>query len=125
MASDVLMRLAGAARQFTIFLRGVGINGIDVRTTSKCLRTLTFNITTGQDRSPRFASYWYYKGHALSESNRALLLRFMTETETGANRIKGLLRQALGSHIRRAARECQRGLPARPMTSESSSYRMI
>lgn len=92
-ASDVLLRLAGKPQTIAQYLRDLGINDIVVANTEKEL---------GQDPSVQYRNYAtpdatvsllraFYEGIGLSESSQALLLKLMTETATGAKRIKGLL----------------------------------
>ncbi|HEX8250800.1 MAG TPA: class A beta-lactamase, subclass A2 [Pyrinomonadaceae bacterium] len=92
-ACDVLLKAVGGAREVTKYLREIGVGDIVVATTEKEM---------AQDESVQYQNWaspkaandllrLLHEGRALSESNRALLLRWMTETPTGLKRIKGLL----------------------------------
>ncbi|MEG4280455.1 class A beta-lactamase, subclass A2 [Microcoleus sp. MON1_C1] len=92
-ASDVLLRQVGEPMIVTEYLRGLGINNIVVANTEKEL---------GQDTAVQYRNYAtpdaavvllraFHEGKGLSKSSQALLLQLMTETTTGAKRIKGLL----------------------------------
>lgn len=92
-ASDVLLRLVGGPEVVTAYLRDLGVNDIVVANTEKEL---------GQDHAIQYQNYAtpdaavmllraLHEGKGLSESSQVLLLRLMTETLTGLNRIKGML----------------------------------
>ncbi len=92
-ASDVLMRLAGGPTAVLTYLKSLGIDGIRVLNTEKEI---------GQDNAVQYANWAQptnyvallqavQQGKGLSPSSRAVLLRMMTETETGPKRLKGLL----------------------------------
>jgi beta-lactamase class A len=77
----------------TEYLRDVGVRDIVVATTEKAM---------SQDESVQYQNWaspqatndllrLLHSGNVLAESNRALLLQWMTETPTSAKRIKGLL----------------------------------
>lgn len=92
-ACDVLLELVGGPEVVTQYLRNLGVNDIIVANTEKEI---------GQDEAVQYRNYAtpdaavallhaLHEGQGLSESNQALLLRLMTETPTGPQRIKGLL----------------------------------
>ena len=92
-ACDVLLRLIGGPEVVTAYLQSLSINDIVVANTEKEI---------GQDKSVQYHNYatpdamvvllrTLQEGQGLSESSQALLLRLMTETPTGLNRIKGRL----------------------------------
>lgn len=90
-ASDVLLRLVGGARAVGAYLGKLKIEEIAVINTEKEI---------GQDRETQYRNWAtpdgavallraLHEGRGLSAESRALLLKFLTETETGANRLKG------------------------------------
>jgi beta-lactamase class A len=92
-ACDVLLELVDGPEEVTQYLRDLGVNGIVVANTEKEI---------GQDKAVQYRNYAspdasvvllraLQEGQGLSESSQALLLRLMTETPTGLQRIKGLL----------------------------------
>jgi beta-lactamase class A len=92
-ACDVLLKAVGGAAVVTKYLREIGIRDIVVATTEKEM---------SQDESVQYQNWaspaaandllrLLHEGRPLSESNRALLLGWMTETPTGLKRLKGLL----------------------------------
>lgn len=92
-ACDVLLRLIGEPKIVTQYLQGLGIDDIVVANTEKEL---------GQDPAVQYRNdatpdatvvllRAFHEGEGLSESSQALLRRWMTETTTGLERIKGLL----------------------------------
>jgi beta-lactamase class A len=92
-ACDVLLKVVGGADAVTKYLRDLGVNEMLVATTEREM---------AEDNSAQYRNWaspkatndllrLLHEGRALSESNRALLLKLMTETPTGAKRLKGLL----------------------------------
>lgn len=92
-ASDVLLRLIGGAGVVMQYLKGIGVTAIMVRDTERRI---------GQDWAVQYENWATPEGaiavlRALQESrgisaaHRELLLKFMTESPTGPNRIKGQL----------------------------------
>jgi beta-lactamase class A len=92
-ACDVLLELVGGPEVVTQYLRNLGVDNLVVANTEKEI---------GQDEAVQYRNYAtpdaavallraLHEGQGLSESSQALLLRLMTETPTGPNRIKGLL----------------------------------
>nr|AIA13903.1 VEB-PER_beta_lactamase [uncultured bacterium] len=92
-ACDVLLKTIGGADAVTKYLRDTGVKDIVVATTERAM---------SQDESVQYQNWaspqatndllrLLHSGGVLAESNRALLLQWMTETPTSAKRIKGLL----------------------------------
>jgi beta-lactamase class A len=92
-ACDVFLRLLGGARQVQDYLLSLGITNITVATTE---------AEMGRDEQVQYRNWAFpdamvavlrhlYEGKDLSESSRALLLQWMTETTVFPGRIKGLL----------------------------------
>ncbi|MEG4595166.1 class A beta-lactamase [Microcoleus sp. F8_C2] len=90
---DVLLKLVGEPRVVTEYLRGLGVNDIVVANTEKELAQGTAvkyrNYATPDAAVVLLRAF--HEGKGLSKSSQALLLQLMTETTTGAKRIKGLL----------------------------------
>ncbi len=100
-AADVLQRVAGGAEGVNAYLASVGVEAMNVTYTHKefsnNIERQAANWTT-----PKGAAALLEKlheasvadspaGRALTKPHADLLLRFMTETWTGANRLKGML----------------------------------
>lgn len=92
-ASDVLMRCAGGSQEVMRFLKKIGITGMLI---------LNTELEIGRDDSVQYKNctdpesaikllHAFYDGKILKDSSRALLMKLMTETKTGPNRLKGLL----------------------------------
>jgi beta-lactamase class A len=92
-ASDVLLRVIGGPSKVQAMLRLQGVLGIKVVDTEKSL---------GRDNQVQYRNWaqpaemvrllkLFQQGKGLSKSSRALLLQWMTETETGLKRLKGNL----------------------------------
>ncbi|MDP4197546.1 MAG: class A beta-lactamase, subclass A2 [Bacteroidota bacterium] len=92
-ASDVLMRRIGEAKQVMKFLKRIGICNISVMDTEYEIGrndTVQYrNWATPSDAIKLLNTF--YKGKGLKPGSRELLMKMMTETETGMNRLKGLL----------------------------------
>ncbi|MGE5409764.1 MAG: class A beta-lactamase, subclass A2 [Clostridiales bacterium] len=92
-ASDVLMRRVGGAKQVMKFLQRIGISNIRVMDTEYDIGsndTVQYrNWATPSDAIKLLNTF--YKGKGLKPGSRELLMKMMTETETGMNRLKGLL----------------------------------
>jgi beta-lactamase class A len=92
-ACDVLLRLIGEPQRVTEYLSSLGINDIVVANTEKELAQDP-NVQYRNSATPDAAVVLLrtlYEGRGLSKSSQALLLQWMTETQTGLKRIKGLL----------------------------------
>ncbi|GAB4014659.1 class A beta-lactamase [Spirosoma migulaei] len=92
-ASDVLLRLVGGPPVVMTYLKKLGVNGMIVANTEKEI---------GSDNAVQYRNWAkpneavillraVQEGKGLSASSRTLLLRLLTETETGLHRLKGLL----------------------------------
>ncbi len=92
-ASDVLLRLAGGPGEVTAYLQGVGIHGIAVATSEAEMATGPMvqyrNWATPLEMAALLVKF--QKGQGLSPTSRTLLMQWMTGTQTGPKRIKGLL----------------------------------
>jgi beta-lactamase class A len=94
-ASDALFRLAGGGDRITAYLRGIGVDGIDVATSEREM----FDDRTRQTQyrnaaTPRAAVALLralYAGRGVTPAARDLLLADLTASVPGANRLKGLL----------------------------------
>lgn len=92
-ASDILMNLAGGSPPIMAYLKSLGINNIIIKNTEREI---------GSDNRVQYRNWakpneavallrLVQQGKGLSPTSRAFLLRIMTETETGLNRLKGQL----------------------------------
>lgn len=92
-ASDVLLRVIGGPSKVQAMLKRLGVQGIKVMDTEKSI---------GRDNQVQYRNWaqpaemvrllkLFQQGKGLSKSSRALLLHWMTETETGLKRLKGNL----------------------------------
>jgi beta-lactamase class A len=92
-ASDVLLRILGGAAEVQIYLAAIGIRDLEVISTEKEL---------GSDRQAQHANFatpnaaimlllCLHEGNGISPDNRQLLLKYLTVSETGPKRLKGLL----------------------------------
>jgi beta-lactamase class A len=92
-ACDVLLRLIGEPQRVTEYLSSLGINDIVVANTEKELAqdpAVQYRNSATPDAAVVLLRT-LYEGRGLSKSSQALLLQWMTETQTGLKRIKGLL----------------------------------
>ena len=92
-AADVLLGLVGGPEAVTAFVRGLGVEGLTVAVTEKDM---------GRDPQAQFQNWAtpegavavlraLDQGRGLSSDSREHLLRLLTETGTGPNRIRGRL----------------------------------
>jgi len=92
-ASDVLLRLAGGPQRVTSFLRGLGVEGMMVATSEREMARAE-DVQYRNSATPKSAVKLlrlFYQGKDLSAASRTLLLQWMTETQTGSHRLKGML----------------------------------
>jgi beta-lactamase class A len=92
-ACDVLLRLIGEPQRVTEYLSSLGIHDIVVANTEKELAqdpAVQYRNSTTPDAAVVLLRT-LHEGRGLSKSSQALLLQWMTETQTGLKRIKGLL----------------------------------
>lgn len=98
-AADVLLGLVGGPEAVTAYVRRLGIEGIEVAVTEKDM---------GRDPEAQFRNWATPRGavallsaletgRGLSPESRTLLIRLLTETGTGPNRIRGRLPD--GTHV--------------------------
>ncbi|MEP6770130.1 MAG: class A beta-lactamase [Acidobacteriota bacterium] len=93
-ACDVLLRLVPAER-VTAYLREIGEQDIVVATSEKAMSTgprIQYRNWATPEAAVRVLRM-LHQGRGVSPAGRRLLLDWMTETETGPRRIKGLLPQ--------------------------------
>jgi beta-lactamase class A len=92
-ASDVLLNLAGGAPRVTAFLRGLGVRDMDVVTTERVMSADPMaqykNYSTPTAAVDLLRAL--HAGRGLSPAARELVLRDLTDSIPGAQRIKGLL----------------------------------
>lgn len=92
-ACDVLLRLAGGGPRVTEYLRGIGVTGVVVATSEKEMSADEMvqyrNWATPREMVRLLRAV--QEGRGLSTASRSLLLKLMTETPSGPQRIKGLL----------------------------------
>jgi beta-lactamase class A len=92
-ACDVLLRVIGGTKVVDQYLHRLGIQNLRVETTEKAM---------GQDQMVQYRNWAtpdamvallriLQEGRGLSAASRALLMKWLTESPTGAHRIKGLL----------------------------------
>lgn len=92
-ASDVALKLAGGPKSVMEMLKGLGVTGVMVANTEKEI---------GGDNAVQYRNWAepaamirllraVHEGRGLSAASHSLLLGWMTETQTGPKRIKGLL----------------------------------
>lgn len=92
-AADVLLRLIGGPEAVTAFVRGIGVDDLTVAVTEKDM---------GRDPEAQYRNWAtpvgaiallraLDEGRGLSPESRHHLLRLLTETPTGPNRIRGRL----------------------------------
>lgn len=92
-ASDVLMRLAGGPAAVQAYLTELGIKDMIVLDTEQTLtqdKTLQYRNWSTPEAAVALLRVLHER-RGLSESNQALLLKFMTESKMGQKRLKGLL----------------------------------
>ncbi len=92
-AADMLLGLVGGPRAVTVYVRGLGVDDLTVEVTEKEM---------GRDPEAQYQNWAtpvgaaellraFDEGRGLSSKSRQHLLRLLTETPTGPNRIKGRL----------------------------------
>jgi len=90
-ASDVLFRLGGGSARLTGYLRGIGIRNINIAATEAAMATDQM-VQYRNDATPHDAVQLLKAlnaGRGVSPEARTMLLKYMTESPTGPNRIKG------------------------------------
>lgn len=92
-ASDVLLRVVGGAGKVQAYLGDLGVTDIRVVDTEMAIGSAQ-GVQYRNWATPREAVRLlkaFQQGKGLSDSSRALLMKWMTETPTGRNRLKGKL----------------------------------
>jgi beta-lactamase class A len=94
-ASDALFALAGGGQRITAYLRGLGVRDIDVVTTEREMfkdrtRRLQYRNAASPCGAVRLLKA-LYDGRGVSAEAREMLLRSMTASIPGPQRLKGLL----------------------------------
>ncbi len=92
-ASDVLMRLAGGPDAIQQYLAAIGTKDLIVANTEKEL-ALNWQTQYANFATPNAAVTLLrdvHEGNGISDVNREILLKFMTDSAPGAKRLKGLL----------------------------------
>jgi beta-lactamase class A len=90
-ASDVLLRLAGGPQAVTLYIRSLGISDLVVANSEKEMSWKTQYADWCTPQAALQLLVTLEKGPAISESSRALILKYMEEAETGTNRIRHFL----------------------------------
>jgi len=94
-ASDALYRLAGGGARITAYLRGIGVQDMDVATTEMEMFDDRTRMTQYRNSTtPRAAVALLralYAGRGVSPAAREMLLKDMTESVPGPKRLKGQL----------------------------------
>jgi beta-lactamase class A len=91
-ASDVLLKVAGGSATVQLFINNLQVTGMIVLNTEKELAQ-DWQAQYRNSATPEAAVALLralYEQRGLSESSRALLLKYMTESKPGAKRLKGL-----------------------------------
>lgn len=92
-ASDVLLRLAGGGARVSRYLEGLGVTGVVVATSEREMDRGPM-VQYRNSATPMAAVELLralQEGRGLSRASRELLLRLLIETDTGPQRLKGLL----------------------------------
>lgn len=92
-AADILLRTLGGAAVANVYVRSLGITGINIRDTEKTLGAdVHAQYRNYAQPSAMVALLRQIADHSpLSPEHTQLLLRWMTDTQTGEHRLKGLL----------------------------------
>lgn len=92
-ASDVLLHLAGGAAKVQWYLEGLGVTEVKIATTEKEMaadpKAQYRNWATPRGMVSLLRIF--HERRALSPASSAYLKQLMTETETGPNRLRGML----------------------------------
>ncbi len=112
-ASDVLMRMV-KPRQVRKFLHSIGVKGIKVENTEKEM-AIDNKVQYDNWATPHAAVTLLQKlqaGEGLSHASHSLLLNWMTETQTGSHRIRGLLPHGVQVAHKTGSSGTERGVTA-------------
>jgi beta-lactamase class A len=89
---DKLFQVAGKPQVVTNYLQGeLGLNDMKITTGYAQMREDSLNANQSTPNAMAMALKKFYSGKILSDSSHVLLWKIMTETQSGPNRIKGLL----------------------------------
>jgi beta-lactamase class A len=93
-ASDVLLGLAGGAERVTLYLSGLGVDGVTVATTERAMaqgdeQAQYRNFATPESMLALLRAL--QEGRGLSRASRRLLLDLMLKSTPGPRRLKGML----------------------------------
>ena len=93
-ASDVLLGLAGGPEKVRAYLRGLGVDGVNVETTERAMAQGDEQVQYRNSATPESMLVLLralQEGRGLSRASRALLLDFMLKSTPGPRRLKGEL----------------------------------
>ena len=92
-ACDILFRLVGGPSTVNKYMQSIGVKGINIVATEAEMAKSWDVQFTNWCRPPAMIQLLdiFHQGKKLSRSSTEFLLKIMTETPTGLNRIKGLL----------------------------------
>ncbi|KAA6433990.1 class A beta-lactamase, subclass A2 [Dyadobacter flavalbus] len=90
---DILFRLVGGPRNVNKYMQSIGVKGINIVATEAEMAKNWDVQFTNWCRPPAMIQLLdvFHQGKKLSKSSTEFLMKIMTETPTGLNRIKGLL----------------------------------
>jgi beta-lactamase class A len=93
-ASDVLLNLAGGPEKVKAYLRGLGVEGVNVETTERAMAQGDEQVQYRNSATPESMLTLLralQEGRGLSRASRGLLLDFMLKSTPGPRRLKGML----------------------------------
>lgn len=93
-ASDVLLNLAGGPMKVNAYLRGIGVDGVNVETTERAMAQGDEQVQYRNWATPESMLKLLralQEGRGLSRASRGLLLDFMLKSTPGPRRLKGML----------------------------------
>ncbi|HEV7892686.1 MAG TPA: class A beta-lactamase [Pyrinomonadaceae bacterium] len=93
-ASDVLLGLAGGPEKVKAYLRGLGVEGVNVETTERAMAQGDEQVQYRNSATPESMLVLLralQEGRGLSRASRGLLLDFMLKSAPGPRRLKGML----------------------------------
>jgi beta-lactamase class A len=93
-ASDVLLGLAGGPEKVNAYLRGLGVEGMNVETTERAMAQGDEQVQYRNSATPESMLVLLralQEGRGLSRASRNLLLDFMLRSTPGPRRLKGML----------------------------------
>jgi beta-lactamase class A len=111
-ASDALLRLTGGPLAVTRYVRSLGITDLVVANSEKDMSWQTQYDDWCTPQAALQLLVTLEKEATISESSRSLALKYMQETETGANRIRHLLPKGTNVADKTGSSETQNGLTA-------------